>query len=590
MKALRLLLLLAAVPLLAADESPKRITIDAAPLGDAAGGVVVRVTTSLTIPADIPAEAPLELHLAFSRGTAVVRTVRRELVPAERSGYSTIVTLPAGAIEIEARLLLPRAEGMPIVLGKESVTVTVAPTGEPFVADEGGTADAIVAEGVVPEIAGAVRIVAPRRDLSPNLFIVDVEVKPPVRRVEFHVDGEKVMTRNAPPWRAELKLGTIPRRVEVSVVGLDAAGRYVDSDAWIVNERDSPLEVKITKNAAGTTTHVRVSVQNHRAASLRTVELWAGERKLASWSRPPYALDVPTASLTGSSFLRASAITVDGEEAADLVYLDGSRYTEVVDVNYVELPVTVVDARGAAITDLRQSEFEILEEGKAKPVANFGFATNLPLSIGVLVDHSGSMRERIDVARQAALAFFSDVMGPKDQAFFGGFSWDATKISGFETSLAALGVQVGQMPPAEGGTALYDAIVSGLYRFRSVPGRRALIVVTDGEDTVSRVPYDEMLEYVRSARVPIYFIGIGISRLSSGRIRGLAAETGGIAYTIGSVAELKATYEELEKELRSQYLIGYYTDSSKSDTAYRKVEVRTTRGGAKVRTIRGFIP
>ena len=146
------------------------------------------------------------------------------------------------------------------------------------------------------------------------------------------------------------------------------------------------------------------------------------------------------------------------------------------------------------------------------------------------------------------------------------------------------------MPDAEGGTALYDAIVTGLYKFRDLNGRKALIIVTDGEDTVSRVSYDEMLHYVRAARIPIYFIGIGITPFGGGKIKSLAAETGGVVYLIRNADALKETYAKLEKELRSQYLIGYYSEASKKDQKYRTVEVKVARPEVQVRTIRGYIP
>ena len=140
---------------------------------------------------------------------------------------------------------------------------------------------------------------------------------------------------------------------------------------------------------------------------------------------------------------------------------------------------------------------------------------------------------------------------------------------------------------------MYDAIVTGLYRFRSVQGRKALLVITDGEDTTSRLSYDEMLMYVRASRVPIYFIGValGFSDISgTSKMKALAAETGGIAYFIKDVKQLKETYAQLEKELRSQYLVSYYTESTRKDQTYRPVEVKVSRPGARVRTIRGFIP
>jgi Ca-activated chloride channel family protein len=170
---------------------------------------------------------------------------------------------------------------------------------------------------------------------------------------------------------------------------------------------------------------------------------------------------------------------------------------------------------------------------------------------------------------------------------------DATKVAPFVSDAATLAMHVNALPDAEGGTSLYDAILTGLYRFRSVQGRKALIVITDGEDTTSRLSYDDMLTYARAARVPLYFIGIAMGVTERGgvaKMRTLAAETGGVAYFIGDVSQLKETYVKLEKELRSQYLVSYHAESTKKDQAYRTIEVKVARPGAKVRTIRGYIP
>ncbi|HEX7807135.1 MAG TPA: VWA domain-containing protein, partial [Thermoanaerobaculia bacterium] len=146
------------------------------------------------------------------------------------------------------------------------------------------------------------------------------------------------------------------------------------------------------------------------------------------------------------------------------------------------------------------------------------------------------------------------------------------------------------IPDAAGGTSLYDAIVTGLYRFRNVQGRKALIVISDGEDTTSRLSYDDMLTYARASRVPLYFIGIGLGPIGGGGMKSLANETGGISYFIRNTKQLGDTYKLLEKELRSQYLLSYSAEASTKDQAYRTVEVKVDRPNAKVRTIRGYIP
>ncbi len=575
-------------PALAADP----LGVEIVPLGDSDGGVVVRVLFT-TDPSVGSTEGTLVVQGTILHDGRVIRNFRRPLTPEDGGRFSMVQAVPTGPLAVEARLLAG-SDDAPLLLGRASRAMTIAATGTPYAAPEGALPDEIVAEGIVPETAGAVRIREPRRDVAPNLFIVEVDVQDPVKRVEFWIEGKKLLTRNAPPFRAEVDLGSIPQRVELKVVGYDARGRFIDSDAWIVNERASDLEVAVTRTETPDgLSHFRVSVQNPKRLALRSVALTLDGERIVEWKRPPYAIELPTARLGGKDFVQAVVIDSTGAETSDLLYLDANRYVEEVDVNLVELPVTVSDAAGAPVPSLTRDEFSVLEDGKPQTIEMFGYATNLPLSVGILVDHSGSMKERLEEARKAALEFFVQILREGDKAFFGGFSFDARAITPFTSEVGALQRQVLDLPAAEGGTALYDAIIGGLYRFRAVQGRKAIIIVTDGEDTASKVSYDEMLEYVRGSRVPIYFIGVGLGKLDfglTGRLKGLAGETGGVAYFIANAAELGPTYEKLENELRSQYLLGYYTRSTKNDHGYRAVDVRVNRPGAKVRTIRGFIP
>jgi Ca-activated chloride channel homolog len=330
-------------------------------------------------------------------------------------------------------------------------------------------------------------------------------------------------------------------------------------------------------------------LQNPHGAGIKSAALFAGQKKIYEWAHPPYALDLPTARLSGEEFVRASVFDDTGYEASDLLFLNGNRLMEELEVNLVEVPVSVSDAAGNPIADLKQTDFTVNENGKPQTLSDFNFASNLPLTVGVLLDHSGSMEERMNTAKEAAVEFFRDIIKPNDRAFIAAFASDPTKNAPFVADVGSLEAQVSAIPKAGGGTALYDAIVTGLYRFRNIQGRKALVVITDGEDTTSRIAYNDMLAYARAARVPLYFIGIGLS-LGGGPMKSLATETGGVAYFIRNVNQLAETYKQLEKELRSQYLLSYHAESSKNDQAYRTIEVKVNRSDARVRTIHGYIP
>jgi Ca-activated chloride channel family protein len=580
--------------LAAAAAEPAKLTITVEPLGDSAQGVVLRTSFRFAASPEIPAGVPLVITGSVTQGGAVTKRFRYAVDPSHPDSLAAVMTLEPGEATFDARLMVPLEESSPVLLARGELTVPVMKTNHDYSAGAGASADAIVAEGMLPDATEAVKIVPPRRDVAPNLFIVDVETKPIVKKVEFWVEGKKILTRNAPPYRAELDLGALPKRVEVRAVGYDAKGTYVDADAFVVNERETPLEVKITRtNTPDGVAHIKLSLMNPKGTAIRSVVLFAGQKKVQEWSAPPYAIDMTNAALANVEFLRASVLDETNYEASDLLFLNGDRFSESIEVNVVELPVSVVDAAGAPVADLKREDFTVLENGKPEKITSFNFASNLPISAGLLIDHSGSMDKRMEPTKKAASEFLRRIIKSGDRAFVGAFAFDPTKVAPFVSDVASLEAQVEAIPKASGGTALYDAIITGLYRFRGVQGRRALIILTDGEDTTSRIPYDEMLAYVRAARVPIYFIGIamGFGDISgTNKMKTLAAETGGVAYFIGDPKQLGTTYAQLEKELRSQYLVAYETESSKKDTAYRTVEVKVNRAGVVVRTIRGFIP
>jgi Ca-activated chloride channel family protein len=572
-----------------------KINIAIEPLGDSAeGGVVTRLSYRFTIPTDAPSGVPLVLTGSISQNGEVVKRFRYPIEPGTPNPVTSVQTLQPGNADVDAKLMVPLEEQTPAILAKATQTFAIAKTNKPFVAKEGDDAEAILAEGIVPETSGAVKIVAPRRDVAPNLFIVDVEVLPPVKRVEFWVGGKRILARNAPPYRAELDLGALPKRVEVRAVGYDREGRYVDADAFVVNEHETPLEVKITRTVTDDgVSHFKLSVQNPKANTIKSAVFYVGQKKLYEWSAPPYAINVAASQLKGVDFVRASVTDETNYEASDLLFLNGDRFSEEIEVNLVELPVMVTDHAGLPVTNLTQADFTVLTQGKPQKITSFDYASNLPIAAGVLLDHSGSMKPRMEQAKSAALEFFKKIMRPGDRAFVTGFAFDAKSASPFVGDVSSLQSQVNAIPEASGGTALYDAIVTGLYRFRTLQGRRALIILTDGEDTTSRTSYEEMLTYARSARVPLYFIGVGLGILDVGgtsKMKTLAAETGGIAYFIHDIKQLDATYAQLDKDLRSQYLIAYNAQTSVKDRAYRKVEVKVSKPGMTVRTIRGFIP
>jgi VWFA-related protein len=260
-----------------------------------------------------------------------------------------------------------------------------------------------------------------------------------------------------------------------------------------------------------------------------------------------------------------------------------------VDVTLVELYTTVTDRSGRPVLGLAAEDFQVLEGGKPQPIAKFELVENLPLSVGLVIDTSGSMVSSLVEAQRAAADFVRNVMTSRDRAFLVSFSDKPVLLmppsDDIEGVIAALhGLQ------AAGYTSLHDALVTSLYYFRGVRGQRALVLLSDGDDTSSDTPYRDALEYARRSGVAIYTVGLAISPISTEirrKLGALAAETGGRVFFVDRADQLAGAYKEIEKELRSRYYIAY--TPSGGGEGYRQVEVKV-RNGMKARTIRGYYP
>jgi Ca-activated chloride channel homolog len=224
-------------------------------------------------------------------------------------------------------------------------------------------------------------------------------------------------------------------------------------------------------------------------------------------------------------------------------------------------------------------------------ISKFEYVKNLPLSLGMAVDTSASMTPRMAEAQKAGAQFFKNVMKTGDKAFLVSFDTQPLMVQKWSPKLADVNAGLSKLR-AEEATALYDAIVFSLYNFVGVKGQRALIVITDGRDNSSKFSFDQSIEYARRAAVPIYAVGIGIHasdidvRYKLGRF---CSETGGAMFMIERAEDLNRVYGEIQDELRSQYVLGFYPpEGVKSGDKWREVSVQVSEGKAK--TIRGYYP
>lgn len=273
----------------------------------------------------------------------------------------------------------------------------------------------------------------------------------------------------------------------------------------------------------------------------------------------------------------------------------------------VVLSAAAVDGKGRAVTDLRPDEFRVLEDGRAQRVTYFARGYDTPARVLLLVDASGSMSGEMETtsARMTAVQLL-DALGPRDEVALAGFDHRFFGLTPFTTDHAAV---LAAFDGLEffGSTALHDALeraAGELARFGS--GRRAVVVITDGVDTVSRLTADEVIARSRALDVPLYAISV-LSPLDdplskrylspprpSAPTRGAAvleryaALSGGRAFTVSDFAGLREAARAISHELRHQYRLGY--EPPAGPPRFRRIEVLSTRRGVQVRTRTGYVP
>ena len=293
----------------------------------------------------------------------------------------------------------------------------------------------------------------------------------------------------------------------------------------------------------------------------------------------------------------AAGQTLSADELAELEALSAVDSTQ---VQLVLLPATVVNRRGRPVTDLTVGDFRIREDRVEQQIRYFSVAAREPLSVAFLLDLSGSMRQagKLDAAKQAILHFV-EALRPTDQFALVGFaddqvSWITDFTSDHEAFSRRLSVQRGF-----GQTALYDAVAATPSLIDDkIDGRRAIVLITDGFDNASEMNLFSATRLARKVNVPIYTIGFShmpARLLDRGELpqnlkvlRLFADQTGGQIHVVRSPSDLKEAAAEIDRELRAQYLIGYYPQASASELAYRRIHLETTRGGLTVRTRQGY--
>ena len=264
----------------------------------------------------------------------------------------------------------------------------------------------------------------------------------------------------------------------------------------------------------------------------------------------------------------------------------------------VNVVFTVTDKKGRRITDLKQKDFSVVDDNRPpSEIRSFHSETNLPLQVGLLIDASNSVRDRFKFEQEAAIEFLNQIIRPvRDQAFVVGFDVTPEVTQDFTDNTEALAHGVHELRPG-GGTALYDAIYFAcrdkiLKNAKGLTVRRAIILLSDGDDNQSHVTREEAIEMAQRAEAIIYAISTNVSGTKGQGdkvLERIADATGGRAFFPFQLRDVANDFAEIQDELRSQYAISYKPADFKSDGHYRTIEiVANDRKNFRVRSRRGY--
>jgi VWFA-related protein len=419
--------------------------------------------------------------------------------------------------------------------------------------------------------------------------VVELTVNPGFddARVSITVDGQKMAEGLRPPYRLMVDFGTTAIEHRIAVTAWSAGSQRVQ---WVqtVNKGLLPLTVRV--KAVDVPNRVfEAAVTAPSEDPIAAVEVWEGGHVAASLTSAPYRFTVPAESFR-LGFVQVTARTKSGEEAADFWSASGDVHVESVNVRTVPIFVSVVDRNGQTRNDVDRSLFRITDNEAEGTILEFGKAFDQPISIALLLDASASMTLEMPREMMAAKLFVERMLKKGDRCTVFAVRDVPRRLQQLTADRELVQKAISSLHPG-GQTALYDSIASAIRELKGEKNRRAIVILTDGEDTSSVASFDEIDKASSEAGIPIYFISYDSGEPTDAheidRMNYLSGQTGGFVVT-ASHENLQAKYEDIEKDLRAQYAIVYQITDLARHNEWRKIRVTLKSPQLNARTIRGY--
>ena len=330
-------------------------------------------------------------------------------------------------------------------------------------------------------------------------------------------------------------------------------------------------------------TQIHAEVQAEVPADVDRVEFLVKDKVVFVDREPPYECVHDFGEESKAWVIRAVLYHHEGFSVSDVVVTRKITIEAYEEVNRVILWVTVTDKNDGPVADLAKENFTVLEDGIPQAIREF-LLEDRPITMAIVLDSSGSMRDAMPEVHHAAAGFI-ETLRPQDKALVIDFD-DRVFLIQELTSDQALLKEAVSSTEALGSTALYDGLHAAFRKLRGIEGRKAIILLSDGDDTSSQLAYNRILEEAKAQSVLIYGIGLGEVRKSV--LKELSETTGGRSFFVAKASQLADVYRKIADELRRQYYLSYSTTNTKWDGRFIKLEVKSKNPDWSVRARRGY--